>query len=171
LINEEETRVLHRPVKLEELKEVLSMLKKQKIPGHNGWTIDFFIHLFDLVGEDIFAMVEESWSRGYIAGSLNSTFLALIPKVNKPATFGGFRPISLCNLVYKFISKNIATRIKPILSKSLLAEQLGFLEGREIQDVIGTSHECLHNINNKNSKSLILKLLLIKHMNTLIGIF
>jgi hypothetical protein len=64
----------------------------------------------------------------------------------------------LCNLVYKVISKIIANQIKPILSKSLSAEQLGFLEGRQIQDAIGTTHECLHNIKKKNSKSLILKL-------------
>jgi hypothetical protein len=64
-------------------------------------------------------MVEESRSRGYIARSLNSTLLALIPKVNKPVTFGDFKPISLCNIVYKVISKIIANQIKPILSKSL----------------------------------------------------
>jgi hypothetical protein len=97
-------------------------------------------------------MVEETRSSGHIAGSLNSTFLALIPKVNKPVNFGDFRPISLCNLVYKVISKVIVVRIKPILSKALSAEQLGFLEGRQIHDAIGTTHECLHSIKKKNSK-------------------
>jgi hypothetical protein len=120
--------------------------------------VEFFIHFFDLVGEDLLAMVEESWYRGHITGSLNSTFLALIPKVKKPTNFGDFRPISLCNLVYNIISKVIAIRIKPILSKSLSVEQLGFLEGRQIQDAIVTTHKCLHRIKNKNYKSLILKL-------------
>jgi hypothetical protein len=158
LINEEEARVLHRPVKLEELKEVLSLFKKEKIPRPDGRMVEFFIHFFDLVGEDLLAMVEESRSRGYIAGSLNSIFLALIPKVNKHATSRDFKPISLCNLVYKFISKIIANHIKLILSKSLSIEQLEFLEGRQIQDAIGTTHEFLHNIKKKNCKSLILKL-------------
>jgi hypothetical protein len=83
-------------------------------------------------------MVEESRLKGNISGGLNSTFIALVPKVNKPLTFGDYRPISLCNLCYKIISKIIANRIKPILSRSLSEEQLGFLQGRQIQDAIGT---------------------------------
>jgi hypothetical protein len=94
-------------------------------------------------------MVEESRLKGIISRGLNSTFLALIPKVNKPLTFGDFRPISLCNLCYKVITKIIANRIKPILSRSLSEEQLGFLKGRQIQDAIGTVHECLHSIKKK----------------------
>jgi hypothetical protein len=104
-------------------------------------------------------MVEESRMKGQIVGGLNSTFIALIPKTNKPTTFNDYRPISVCNLCYKLISKIIANRIKPILSRSLSAEQLGFLKGRQIQDAIGTAHECLHNIKKKKKyKSLILKL-------------
>jgi hypothetical protein len=150
LVNVEEARSLHGPVNLGELKEVLSLFKKDKSPGPDGWTVEFFTHFFDLVGEDLLEMVEESRLKGFIVGSLNSTFLALIPKANKPTTFGDFRPISLCNLCYKLISKIIANRIKPILSRSLSAEQLGFLKGRQIQDVIGTTHECLHSKKKKN---------------------
>jgi hypothetical protein len=89
-----------------------------------------------LVGEDLLEMVEESRMKGFIVGRLNSTFLTLIPKANKPATFGDFRPISLCNLSYKLISKIIANRIKPILSRSVSTEHLGFFKGRQIQYAI-----------------------------------
>jgi hypothetical protein len=56
------------------------------------------------------------------------------------------------------ITKIIANRIKPILSRSLSEEQLGFLKGRQILDAIGTTQECIHSIKVKKSKSLILKL-------------
>jgi hypothetical protein len=158
LVNDEETSSLYRPVTLEELKVVLSLFKKDKSPGPDGWTVEFFTHFFYLVGEDLLEMVEESRLRGFIVGSLNSTFLTLIPKANKPVTFEYFWPISLCNLCYKLISKIIANRIKPILSRSLSAEQLGFLKGRQIQDAIGTTHESLHSIKRKKLKSLVLKL-------------
>jgi hypothetical protein len=94
--------------------------------------------------------VEESRKRGEVIRSLNSTFLALILKVNKPTSFGDFRPIALCNLCYKIIAKLIAIRIRPILSRSLSDEQLGFLKGRQILDAIGTAQECLHSIKIKN---------------------
>jgi hypothetical protein len=120
--------------------------------------VNFFTFFFDLVGEDLLEMVEESIRLGNIIGSLNSTFLTLILKANKPASFDDFRPISLCNLCYKVISKIIVNWTKPYLSISLSKEQLGFLKGRRIQDAIVTTHESLHSIKKKILKSLVLKL-------------
>jgi len=88
---------------LEELKSMLFHFKREKSPGLNGWTTKFFIFFFDLVGEDLLTMVEESRRLGSIVGGLNSTFLTLIPKENNPKTFDDFHPISLGNLCYKVI--------------------------------------------------------------------
>jgi hypothetical protein len=108
MINEDEARDLYILVSLKELKSVLCLFKKDKSPRPDGWTVEFFLHLFDLVSEDVLAMVEEARSCERIVGSINSTFLALIPKINKPQNYGDYKPISLCNLVYKVISKVIA---------------------------------------------------------------
>jgi hypothetical protein len=93
--------------------------------------------------------VEESRTRGEVIKQLNSTFIALIPKANHPNKFFDFRPIALCNLCYKIITKIIERRIHPILSRALSEEQLGFLKGRQILDAIGTAQECLHSIKDK----------------------
>jgi hypothetical protein len=77
-------------------------------------------------------------------------------------TFEGFRPISLCNLAYKIITKIIATRIKASLSTGISKEQFGFLEGRQITDAIGVAQEALHSIKVKNIKALVLKLDMMK---------
>jgi hypothetical protein len=158
LITEVEAEVLYALIQMVELRDILSKFKVDKSPGSDGWTVEFFLHFFDLFEGDILNMVEESRLKGNISGGLNSTFIALVPKVNKPLTFGDYRPISLYNLCYKIISKIIANRTKPILSRSLSEEQLGFLQGRQIQDAIGIVHECLHNIKKKKIKSLVLKL-------------
>jgi hypothetical protein len=55
----------------------------------------FFIYFFELVSEDLLAMVEESRILGKIVGGLNATFLTLIPKANNPKTFEDYGPISL----------------------------------------------------------------------------
>jgi hypothetical protein len=158
MVNVNEVESLIKPVTLEEIKYVLEKIKKERSPGPDGWTTEFFIFFFDLVGDDILEMVEDSSRKGKLCGGLNSTFLALIPKVNKPVSFDDYRSISLCNLIYKVISKILANRIKLIISKCLSSEQLGFLKGRRIHDTIGTAHETLHNIKKKNLKSLVLKL-------------
>ena len=107
-------------------------------------------------------MVEDSRLNGKVIGSINSTFLALIPKENNSVSFNDYRPISLCNLIYKIISKVLSNRIKPFLEICLSVKQMGFLKGRRIQDAIGASHEGLHSIKKKNTKALVLKLDLIK---------
>jgi hypothetical protein len=43
-----------------------------------------------MVGEELFGVVEESRRRGEVIKSLNSNFLVLIPKVNKPLNFRDF---------------------------------------------------------------------------------
>jgi hypothetical protein len=101
--------------------------------------------------------VEESRIKGKIIGALNATFVALIPKSDKPESFDGFRPISLCNLLYKVISKIIAVRIKDFLSKGITKEQFGFLENKQINEAIGIAQEALHSIKTKKSKAIDLK--------------
>jgi hypothetical protein len=137
MVTEEEAVDLYKPVTLLELKGILDHFKKERSPGPDGWTSEFFIFFFDLVGDDLLQMVEDSRINGKVFGSLNSTFLALIPKENNSVSFNDYRPISLCNLIYKVISKVLSNRIKPILERCLSAEQLGFLKGRRIQDAIG----------------------------------
>jgi hypothetical protein len=157
-------------VYFEEVWEVLKSFAKDKSPGPDGLMVEFLIHHFDLLGVDLLELVEDSRIRGCVNKSLNETFLTLIPKVNNPSTFGDYRPIALCNICYKMISKVIVNRLKPVLSRSLSEEQLGFLKGRQILDAIGMTQECLHNIKEKNSKALILKLDLKKLMTASIGI-
>lgn len=68
--------------------------------------------------------------------SINSTFIAFIPKSDCPNTFDDFRPISLCNCLYKIIAKIIAIKLKPILSNIISLEQFGFLKGKLIHEAI-----------------------------------
>jgi hypothetical protein len=56
------------------------------------------------------------------------------------------------------ISKIIAKRLRPILSRSLSEEQFGFLKGRQIIDAIGIAQECIHSIKEKKQQALILKI-------------
>ena len=117
-------------VSMTEIEGALRSFKKDRSPGLDGWPVEFFIHLFDLMGKDLLNAVEYNRKYGRITPSLNSTFLALIPKKDKPTTFADFRPISLCNLIYKLTSKIIVVRLKPHLDSHISKEQFGFLKNR-----------------------------------------
>ena len=95
--------MLGKHVTLKEVKDALKLFKKEKSPCPNGWAVKLSLHFFYLMGEDLLTMVEFSRIEGFVSGAINSTFITLVPKCNQPETFTYFRPISLCNLIYKLI--------------------------------------------------------------------
>jgi hypothetical protein len=102
-VEEEDNRELMKEVKEEELKEIIFSFQKDKSPGPDGWSMEFFMGLYGLIGKDILKVVEESRKNGHVHDPFNATFLALIPKVDNLGTLEDFRPISLCNRIYKII--------------------------------------------------------------------
>ena len=99
------------PIALLEIELALKSFKKDRSPSPDGWPVEFFLHFFELFGSELLKAIEFARTLGYINISLNSTFIALIPKKDKPSSFADFRPISLCNLLYKLIAKVIAVMI------------------------------------------------------------
>lgn len=114
------------------------------------------------MGEDLLDVVEEFRLKGMVCGAINAPFITMIPKKDKLETYQDFKLIAICNLVYKLIIKIAAIIIKPVLLKFMSNEQFGFLDNREIMEVIRVAQEGLHNIKLKKMKSLVLKLDLIK---------
>lgn len=60
------------------------------------------------------------------------SFIVLIPKVKEPSSFGHFRPISLCNVVYKAFSKLLVNRLAHVIEKIVSPEQGAFVKGMSI---------------------------------------
>jgi len=132
--------------------------------------MEFYLSFFETIDPDLLNFIEKCRSTGRLYESINTTFIALIPKVDSPQSFSDFRPISPCNCLYKIIAKIIANRIKLILSDNISSEQFSFLHNRQVHETIVTAQEALHSIKLKNLKGAILKIDLSKafdHINWL----
>jgi len=110
-----------------------------------------------MLSHDLLKVVEECRVSGTMYNAINSTFIALIPKSDSPSSFDDYRPISLCNYLYKIISKIIANRLCPILSQHIAPQQFPFLEHRQIHEAIGSAQEAFHTIWTKHLKAITLK--------------
>lgn len=73
----------------------------------------------------------------------------MIPKVQSPEKVTEFRPINLCDVVYKVISKMLAARLKVILPKIISPTQSTFVPGRLITDNVLVAYECFHAIKHR----------------------
>ena len=103
-------------------------------------------------------MVRKSQSCAKIGGSINSAFLALIPKAKGTYDFRRFQPISLCNTSYKLVTKIIANRLKKILPVIIPENQGGFIKGRKILDNIVLVQEAVHSSCHRKEKGMVIKL-------------
>ena len=118
-----------RPTKLQDVKIVFKQIKEDKALGLDGFTVNFFHFYWDLLKHEIWKMVEESQRNQNIFLELNSTFLTLIPNEDKDVTLGKYRPIALCNVLYKIITKFIDNHVKSVLPHLISSKKTGYMGG------------------------------------------
>ena len=64
----------------------------------------------------------------------NRTLIALNPKIKGLESLGNYRPISLCNTMYKLVMKIIVARLRPYLDKVISLLQTAFFPSRKGTD-------------------------------------
>lgn len=137
---------------MEEVKRAVFETNPQKCPGPDGMSAFFYQHFWESVGCDITEMVRRFFRDGVLEDGINNTNICLIPKKLNANKLVNFRPISLCNVAFKIITKILAKRLKRILPSIISETQAAFIVGRIIPDNIMIAHELLHALNSNNSE-------------------
>lgn len=60
----------------------------------------------------------------------NEMLISLVPKQDYSERMSQFRPIALCNVMVKVITKIIANRVKPLMGKLTGEQQASFIPNR-----------------------------------------
>uniref|UniRef100_A0A803PV21 Reverse transcriptase n=1 Tax=Cannabis sativa TaxID=3483 RepID=A0A803PV21_CANSA len=149
VVSNEQNFYLQQLITDEEVKKALFQMHPDKSPGPDGMTPGFFQKFWHVVSSDVINHVRGFFDSGSFCTELNETNIVLVPKKKHPESMSDLRPISLCNVIYKVISKVLANRIKGILPSVISENQSAFLEGRLISDNIMISFEIMHYLKRK----------------------
>ncbi|KAL5549549.1 hypothetical protein UlMin_004780 [Ulmus minor] len=121
---------LSRPFTGEEIRTALTDIPPTKAPRPDGMPGLFFQKYWDI-------------SSNFL-GVYNQTLITLIPKIQSPTQVSEFRPISLCNVIYKLVSRTITNRFSRILDEVIGDQQSAFVPGRLITNNILLGFETMH---------------------------
>lgn len=136
--------VLLRPFSKEEIVAALKGIHPGKSPGPDGLPALFYNNFWELIGDEVCDMVLQFLNHGDMPMGINHTNVVLIPKVKRPREMKDFRPISLCSISYKLISKSLANRMKVFQPDIIDDSQSAFIPERLITENILLASELFH---------------------------
>ena len=159
-IDETDARDLNKQFVAVEVVKAVQSMGKFKAPGPDGFQAVFYQDCWDIVGESVLKFVLSFFATGSLPRDTNNALIALIPKVAKPERITQFRPISLCNVLFKIITKAMVGRLKCVMDKLVGPAQASFIPGRLSMDNIVVIQEAVHSMRRKKGRSgwMLLKL-------------
>lgn len=157
-ITELQNGELDQDVTEEEIRLAIFNMQPDKAPGPDGFTITFYKNHWDIIKKDYVRMVKNVFKKFKMGNNTKASHLALIPKDLNPLSIDCFRPISLCNVSYKVVTKILANKLKKLLPYLISENQGGFVPHRQITDNVILIQEVIHNSINRKERGMIIKL-------------
>ncbi|KAL4288654.1 hypothetical protein AHAS_Ahas19G0307800 [Arachis hypogaea] len=155
-LSREAIESLTRNVSKEEVRKVVMGMNSFKAPGADGFQAFFFKEYWEVVGTEVWELVKKAFVGFDLDSALFDTLVVLIPKVDNPSRMKEFCPISLCNVIYKIITKVVVERLRPFLQDIIGPLQGGFIPGRGAPNNIIVAQEVLHFMKKTKSKKGVL---------------
>ncbi|GAU47231.1 hypothetical protein TSUD_107670 [Trifolium subterraneum] len=146
---------LTRPFSVEEVKAAVWDCDSFKSPGPDGVNLGFFKDFWAELQSVVMRFFSEFHRNGKLTKGVNTTFIALIPKVDSPQSLNDFRPISLVGSIYKILAKVLANRLRLVIGSVVSESQTAFVKDRQILDGILIANEMVDEAR-KTKKELML---------------
>ena len=128
-----------------------------KSPGPDGVNLGFIKDFWEEVKGDVMRFISDFHKNGKLSRGINSTFIALIPKVDSPHRLNDFRPIALVGCMYKILSKVLATRLRLVIGRVISETQTTFVKDRQILDGIRIANEVVNEAHKMEKELMLFK--------------
>ena len=133
-----------------EIQKALDQMAPLKAPGPDRMPPLFYQHFWGIMNREVTSTILAWLNSGKLPYPVNHTFVTLIPKVKNLVSVSQYRPISLCNVLYKIFSKVLANKLKKFMLDLITEHQSTFAKNRLISDNVLVAFETLHCMKSHN---------------------
>ena len=143
----------------------LKTFQKNKTPGNDGLTVEFYLVFWPIVGKHLIDCFNYAHDHGALSNSQKQALITLLEKKGKDKRLiKNWRPISLINVDAKIASKTLAKRLEPILPEFIQCGQNAYVKGRSIFDAVRTIDDILDYTRYKKMSGILVLLTLKKRL-------
>ncbi|KAL8134789.1 hypothetical protein AgCh_009705 [Apium graveolens] len=145
-VTDAQNRLLVADLSFAEFTAAVKQMHPDKSSGPDGLNPAFFQHFWPILGHEVFSCCREWLRTNSFPANLNDTNVVLVPKKENACCMKDLRPIALCNVLYKILSKVLANRLKRILPQIITENQSAFVPDRSINDNVMIAFELIHHM-------------------------
>lgn len=131
-------------------------LKSPDLVRLDGFHAQFFQNNWQVVGVETTEFIQTIFITSRIPMDLTRVKLVLIHKAPNPESVYQFRPISVCNTLYKLLTKILVNKLKPFLHAMIHPSQAGFVPGRRVTDNYVITQELIHYISQRKGNTYLM---------------
>ncbi|KAF3783098.1 reverse transcriptase-like protein [Nymphaea thermarum] len=126
MVTNEENQWMLRHIMREEIVMAVKNLDKDSVVGSNGFPNYFYKDCWSIIGDDVVVVVQDFFLKAKLVDSVNHTMICLIAKKQNAIRVDDYRPISLCNTIYKIIAKIIVIKMRDVIMRLNSMHVMGF---------------------------------------------
>ena len=140
-----------------EVSRYLRGMRNNVAPGSSGYTGNFYKFFWKNIKNRVMRAIHRSKEMNSLSVTQKIGIVQIIPKADKDLRLlTNWRPLTLLNTFYKFISGVLANRLKTVLDHLIGPEQKGYVPSRFIGDVTRTTYDIFQYAKEKNLPGMIL---------------
>lgn len=146
------------PIDRAELDKAVAKMHKNKAPGPDGLTIEFYQTFWSDLADDLCELFNFAYEGKHMSESQCQSLLRLLFKKGDRKNLKNWRPIALLNTDYKILSTALANRLRNVLHTVIDVHQTCGIPGRSIYDSVMTLRDIAYDINCRKAHGIFISI-------------